>query len=38
LLERRADHLTDEQRAEYIDRIRVAADRMNELMDEALGI
>jgi signal transduction histidine kinase len=38
LLERRADQLTDEQRADYIDRIREAADRMNELLDEALGI
>jgi signal transduction histidine kinase len=38
LLERRADQLSDEQRADYIDRIREAADRMNELLDEALGI
>jgi signal transduction histidine kinase len=38
LLERRADQLSDEQRADYIDRIREAADRMNELLDDALGI
>ena len=38
LLERRADQLSEEQRADYIDRIREAADRMNELLDEALGI
>jgi two-component system, OmpR family, sensor kinase len=38
LLQRRADELSDEQRADYIDRIREAADRMNELLDDALGI
>jgi signal transduction histidine kinase len=38
LLQRRADQLTEEQRADYIDRIREAADRMNELLDDALGI
>jgi hypothetical protein len=32
------DHLTQEQREDYIVRIREAADRMNELLDEALGI
>ena len=38
LLQKRADQLSDEQRADYIDRIREAADRMNELLDDALGI
>ena len=38
LLERRADSLSDETRADYITRIREASDRMNELLDEALGL
>jgi signal transduction histidine kinase len=38
LLERRSDHLSPEEREDYILRIREAADRMNELLDEALGI
>ena len=38
LLERRAEVLTDEQREDYIVRIRESADRMNELLDEALGL
>ena len=38
LLERRGEDLSPEQRDDYIARIRESADRMNELLDEALGI
>jgi signal transduction histidine kinase len=38
LLERRADTISEETRADYIARIRESADRMNELLDEALGL
>ena len=38
LLERRNDALSDEERADYVARIRESADRMNELLDEALGL
>jgi len=38
LLERRADELSPEQRADYIARIRESADRMTELLDDALGL
>ena len=35
LLERRGDSLSDEERADYIARIREAGDRMVDLLDEA---
>ena len=38
LLERRADTISEETRADYIARIRESADRMNELLDDALGL
>ena len=38
LLERRADTISEETRADYITRIRESADRMNELLDDALGL
>ncbi|TMM04375.1 MAG: hypothetical protein E6G10_05315 [Actinobacteria bacterium] len=38
LLERRGGDLSPEQHDDYISRIRESADRMNELLDEALGI
>ncbi|HEY3021081.1 MAG TPA: histidine kinase dimerization/phospho-acceptor domain-containing protein [Solirubrobacteraceae bacterium] len=38
LLERRAADLTPDERDDYVARIRESADRMNELLDEALGI
>jgi signal transduction histidine kinase len=34
LLERRGDHLTPEQQAEYLTRIRESAARMGELLDD----
>jgi len=38
LLERRAGTLSEADRADYVARIRESADRMNELLDEALGL
>jgi two-component system, OmpR family, sensor kinase len=38
LLERRADQLTDQERADYVERIREASQRMTELLDDALGL
>jgi signal transduction histidine kinase len=35
LLERRSDSLSDEERADYLARIRESAGRMVELLDEA---
>ena len=35
LLERRGDQLSDEERADYLARIREAGDRMVTLLDEA---
>ena len=35
LLERRADDLSPDQRAEYLERIRDSAERMSEILDEA---
>ena len=35
LLERRGDQLSDEQRAEYLERIRESATRMSEILDDA---
>jgi signal transduction histidine kinase len=35
LLERKADELDDERRAEYVKRIAAAAAQMNEILDRA---